>query len=46
MYVASSRPRERLYLFHDRNQRSPILDDMPGEDVLGRYSLSREGASG
>jgi len=46
LYVASSRPRERLYLFHDRNQPTPILNDMPGEDVLCRYSLSKEGASG
>ncbi len=46
LYVASSRPSERLYLFHDRNQKAPILKEMPKEDLLCRHSLRRKGTPG
>lgn len=45
LYVAASRPRHRLFLFHERERPAPILEVMPKEDVLYRYSLRRNGAS-
>lgn len=39
LYVAASRPRERLFLIHKREHATPILAEMPGEDVLCRQSL-------
>jgi superfamily I DNA/RNA helicase len=43
LYVASSRPRDRLYLCHDRKRLSRIMEDMPEVDILGRYSLEVKG---
>jgi DNA helicase IV len=43
LYVSTSRAVEKLYLFHNKNEGCPILELMPGEDILKRYSLEAKG---
>ncbi len=39
LYVATSRARERLYIFYDKTQKCPMFTDMPGPETLKRHSI-------
>ena len=40
LYVTTSRARERLYIFYERNRSCPVLAEMPGPEILKRYTVS------
>lgn len=39
LYVATSRATTQLYIFYNQLKRCPLLDHMPAEDILKRYTL-------
>jgi superfamily I DNA/RNA helicase len=42
LYVATSRARDRLYLLHNRAKDCPVLQCMPGENILKRHKFKDE----
>jgi DNA helicase IV len=42
LYVATSRAKDRLYLLHNRTSAYPVLNCMPGENILKRHKFKDE----
>lgn len=42
LYVATSRAKDRLYLLHNRASACPVLQCMPGENILKRHKFKDE----
>ncbi len=43
LYVATSRATDRLYMIYNRARNCPLLQLMPDEDILKRYTLNGRG---